>query len=197
MADFEIADVQSVDAGPIADAGPAIEQPVKRPRGRPRGSGKNGSGPGKIDPAQFAASRSDASRQKAWRDRKRAAADAAEKEFVQVAQEGVAANIAAAPIDQNSAKQISEMLFMMHNMAASALSMPEFALQPSESEMLGQATASVARHYKWGGMAEKTKDWLMLVGALSIVYPPRFRAIKERRRGGAAKPVVPAREAAE
>ncbi len=199
MVDLETGNIQSVDeTGDAADAGPAIEQPAKRPRGRPRGSGKNGSGPGKIDPAQFAASRADAaSRQKGWRERKRAAADATEKEFVSVAQEGVAANIAAAPVDQNSAKQISEMLLMMHNMAATALAMPEFMLTPGESEMLGLATASVARHYKWGGMAEKTKDWLMFVGALSIIYPPRFRAIKERKRGAQAKPVAPVAEAAE
>ena len=95
--------------------------------------------------------------------------------------------VKAAPVDPNAARQIAETLLMLHNMAAAALSMPEFALAPQESDMLGQATAAVARHYKWSGMAEKTKDWLMFAGALSIIYPPRFRAARERIR--AAKTV--------
>ena len=95
--------------------------------------------------------------------------------------------VKAAPVDQNAAKQIAETLLMMHNLAATALSMPEFALSPDEGQMLGLATASVARHYKWSGMAEKTKDWLMLAGALGVIYPPRFRAARERIR--AAKTV--------
>jgi hypothetical protein len=103
--------------------------------------------------------------------------------------------VKAAPVNPDAAKQIAEVLLMTHNMAATALSMPEFALAPQESEMLGLATASVARHYKWSGMAEKTKDWLMLAGALSIIYPPRFRAVRDRLRDARKPAQRPVQEA--
>ena len=190
MADLEI-DGFSENPDAIESAAESAAEPAKRPRGRPRGSGKaraSYSAPGKINPADFAGSveRETGEQKTGWRGRRARASAGAEKEPVSLG-ESVEKIVAAAPVDQNAAKQIAETLLMMHNLAATALSMPEFALSPDEGQMLGLATASVARHYKWSGMAEKTKDWLMLAGALGVIYPPRFRAARERIR--AAKTV--------
>lgn len=165
----------------------SAEQPIKRPRGRPRGSGKGGSASRKIDPAEFSAGRpvrkTGQERQKTgFQQRRQAAEGRNEKDFVSIASDGVEAVVKAAPVDPNAAKQIAETLLMMNNMAATVLSLPEFALAPEEGEMLGLATAGVARHYKWSGMAEKTKDWLMLLAAMSMIYEPRFRAVRNRVR---------------
>jgi hypothetical protein len=65
-------------------------------------------------------------------------------------------------------------------MAAAQFGIPEMQLGKDEARELGTATANVARHYQWGAMAEKTKDWLLLAGSLGMIYGPRVKAIKAR-----------------
>lgn len=141
---------------------------------------------GQIDPVAFsAASRPDGQSGSEpaaggyFPSRKRKV-QAGKEGLFSIAHDGVAVNVKAAPVDENSAKQIAESLLLIHNLAASALWMPELTLDPSEGQLLGTSIAGVSRHYKWGGLAEKTKDWLLLIGTASMIYLPRIRAARER-----------------
>jgi hypothetical protein len=65
-------------------------------------------------------------------------------------------------------------------MAAAQFGIPEVQLERAEARELAAATANVARHYQWTAMAEKTKDWLLLAGAMGMIYGPRAKAIRAR-----------------
>src|ERR1035437_1930207 len=86
----------------------------------------------------------------------------------------------AAPAAPETIKQLCDLLYVGHMMAAAQFGVPEMQLGKDEARELGTATANVARHYQWGAMAEKTKDWLLLAGSLGMIYGPRVKAIKAR-----------------
>ena len=86
----------------------------------------------------------------------------------------------AAPAAPETIKQLCDLLYVGHMMAAAQFGIPEVQLGKDEARELGTATANVARHYQWGAMAEKTKDWLLLAGSLGMIYGPRVKAIKAR-----------------
>ncbi len=145
---------------------------------------------GQIDPLTFGpasgADEQPGSEPEGYFARKRKA-KAGKEGLFSIATDGIAANVKAAPVDENSAKQIAESLLLIHNLAAAALWMPELTLDPNEGQLLGTSIAGVARHYKWGGLAEKTKDWMLLIGTASMIYLPRIRAARERVANSPAK----------
>ena len=71
-------------------------------------------------------------------------------------------------------------MFTFHMLASKILKIEELELTKLEAETLGTATANVARHYQWSGMAEKTKDWLTLAGVALVVYHPRLDHARKR-----------------
>lgn len=79
-----------------------------------------------------------------------------------------------------SITQLCDLLFVIHMMASARLHIPELKLEKTEARELAVACANVSRHYQWGTMAEKTKDWLILAGATVMIYEPRMKAMRAR-----------------
>ena len=77
-------------------------------------------------------------------------------------------------------KSINSLLYSVHLMLSVALKTPEIALTEQESEMLGDATARVARHYNIGA-SEKVIDWGNFAIAAATVYGSRIFLVKSRK----------------
>jgi hypothetical protein len=71
-------------------------------------------------------------------------------------------------------------------MLAALTKVRELELDKSEAEKLAKSIANVARHYHVPGIAQKTKDWIMLMQTIGVLYVPRVIAYNIRT--AAAKP---------
>jgi hypothetical protein len=82
---------------------------------------------------------------------------------------------------KESVDQLCELLLVGHAMASQFFRVAELQISKVEADHLGVALANVVRHYQWGAMAEKTKDWLLLIGAGCMVYGPRIEHVRKRK----------------
>lgn len=78
-------------------------------------------------------------------------------------------------------------------MFAALTSIKEAEIDKEEADKLAKGIANVARHYNVPGVAQKTKDWIMLMQTLGVIYVPRAIAFNIRRNAEKPRPVpVPA-----
>lgn len=85
---------------------------------------------------------------------------------------------------------VEALLFSMHNLLATVSNTQELALDKTESKMLAEGVANVARHYDLGA-TQKSIDWANLIQCVGLIYGTRIYAIrsrvqKERRDAAAA-----------
>jgi hypothetical protein len=68
-----------------------------------------------------------------------------------------------------SARQITGMLYMGHAAAASAIGIPQIAIQETEAEQIANALVDVLQFYDFEASA-KTVAWANLLGTCAMVY---------------------------
>jgi hypothetical protein len=130
-----------------------------------------------------------------WSDARRAAFDAAKRAKAAVFETGngetesileVGEPIAPPPPAPKPPKetvdQLAELLYIFHAMGSKFVNIDELRITKDEADTLATASANVARHYQWGVLAEKTKDWLVLAGCSCMIYGPRMEQARKRRR---------------
>lgn len=64
----------------------------------------------------------------------------------------------------------------------------DWDLDDDEAEKISQRVANVARHYDVPEVAQKTKDWIMLIQATGAIYGPRVMSQVYEIRSRNAKP---------
>lgn len=77
------------------------------------------------------------------------------------------------------ASALAKQIQGLHAIAALGTGIPEFNLQDSEAEMLGQAVSAVCEEYDLS-LSGKTGAALQLLAAAAMVYAPRVMMIKAR-----------------
>lgn len=94
------------------------------------------------------------------------------------------------------ASALAKQIQGLHAIAALGTGIPEFNLQDSEAEMLGQAVSAVCEEYDLS-LSGKTGAALQLLAAAAMVYAPRVMMIKARVALANAEAQVRAHEAAQ
>jgi hypothetical protein len=90
---------------------------------------------------------------------------------------------------------LEKLLFSVHLMAATALKVPELALEPKEAEQLSEAASRVLAHYPVN-IAPQSMDVVNLIVAMAMIYGSRIAAIRVRtsRKGTAPMSGAPSAE---
>ena len=110
----------------------------------------------------------------------RATAENSEAVEVDETAQEVKGPVKPAEITKDSVQQLSALLFISNTLISGLLRAEDLRLSEKEAQALGEASAKVLRWYEWGGPSEKTMDHLALLATVTVIYGPKFKAMKAR-----------------